>query len=941
MVIIKQNGTKIDLFNRHPICSVVKAEHRHSLLSENVINLSVESKIPLDFNIGDKIDHYEQTFTLNTAPRLKREQGFYNYDLTFESRQYLLRNKILFNLDKAGFQTSADFSLTSTLHDFLKVLLINVNSIYNNRWVLKEFPTNTEAKTLSFNNENCLAVLQKLCNEYNTEFEIKESQTTEEIFLNIKKIGQAINYSFQYGFGNGLYSLQRENINTNIITRLYAYGSNQNINKNYRGYSQRLRMPTSDFIQDNEKVASFGLTEAVKIFDDIKPTFKGVVSEVKAFDNNTNTQELVVSNMDFDLNEVDANGDTKWLLNGTSAKLHFNKGNLAGYDFDLSASGGYIHDKKTFKIKQWTDDRGQKYPDPATILKFAQGDEFTILNINLPQQYITNAENKLLNEARKEYEKISKNNAKYTLSIDPMFFKSRQLNTEVAFSVGDYISITDKELNINKTSRIISLSQNLLEKHEYNIDIADNYEVNFTLSVLQEIKDTQQIVKNQQIINIKQRQEDFQKLQELRSNIFDNEGYFDIHAIKPQSIDTNMLSVGARNQQFNLENVTLQPNIGGNPEKAIISEGKLVHLSIASSVREWNMRKLETSTLTANKPYYVYAKCGVNDNFGVWHITTERLKFDEVKGYYHFLCFLIYSEKDKKRTAEALYGSVFIHGGQITAGRIKSANGNTYFDLDNNEIGGTINFKDGLTTGKMIVGKNNQANAGLNGLGGDDDIFLWGGDSYENRHNAEVWMKRNGHFRLKTKSGLEFNSENGYIAGKYDNGKIAFKISMENGFPELGFYKKDGTKVYSLGEGGIYYVREIAESFQRVSLLRLPNKGFLTATYISSKSRKVNNSVEITSDVTAYIYNAGENPHSEANKYYNGYKSNQNKYNNIADGWYAEAGIINNWTRKNATTITISVRLIRVNGGKATQEELIEIDKAGIFISNNGGSDGV
>ena len=103
----------------------------------------------------------------------------------------------------------------------------------------------------------------------------------------------------------------------------------------------------------------------------------------------------------------------------------------------------------------------------------------------------------------------------------------------------------------------------------------------------------------------------------------------------------------------------------------------------------------------------------------------------------------------------------------------------------------------------------------------------------------------------------------------------------------------------------------------------------------------MNNSVEITSDVTAYIYNAGENPHSEANKYYNGYKSNQNKYDNIADGWYAEAGIINNWTRKNATTITISVRLIRLNGGKVAQEELIEIDKVGIFISNNGGLDGV
>ncbi|MCU7583683.1 IpaC/SipC family type III secretion system effector, partial [Riemerella anatipestifer] len=74
---------------------------------------------------------------------------------------------------------------------------------------------------------------------------------------------------------------------------------------------------------------------------------------------------------------------------------------------------------------------------------------------------------------------------------------------------------------------------------------------------------------------------------------------------------------------------------------------------------------------------------------------TEQIRFDSRSDYYYFLCYLLYTPKDGKREAEAMYGNVFMHGGQITAGRIKSLNGQTYFDLDNGEIAGTIKFKSG------------------------------------------------------------------------------------------------------------------------------------------------------------------------------------------------------------------------------------------------------
>jgi len=413
MIVIQRTGT-LNLNNRRPIRRVVSAQHKQVLLSEDVIDIKVESKSPLDFYIGDKIEYSGRFFYLNSMPKVVKEQGLYSYNLTFEGAQYLLRKKIYFNLDKTGFQTSADFPLTGEIDIFLKVLIDNINSVENGAWILGDYPKNTEGKTLTFSNENCLAVLQKICKEFDTEFEIKEDVNSGTKTLNIKKIGNTKDFVFEYGKGNGLYSINRDNVADDVVTRLYVYGSSDNIPSKYRDYSEKLRMPQSqgDYLQDDEKIRLFGMKEAVKVFEDIKPTFKGIVSGVGRFDEASKTQEIFVSNMDFDLMEKDQEGNTKYLIAGTPAKLHFNKGNLAGYDFELLTLTGYNHVTKCFKVKQFTDERGQKFPDNNTIFSFEVGDEFTITDIVMPEMYITRAEEKLLEAGKNEYAKLSQNNTK-------------------------------------------------------------------------------------------------------------------------------------------------------------------------------------------------------------------------------------------------------------------------------------------------------------------------------------------------------------------------------------------------------------------------------------------------------------------------------------------------------------------------------------------------
>ncbi|MDY3524958.1 hypothetical protein PG310_04560 [Riemerella anatipestifer] len=692
--IVVQGNKPLNLNNRKPLRSVTKAEHRQSLLSEDVINITVESKTPLALQVGNYIEYENRRYTLNSAPKVKKEQGYYTYDLVFEGVQYLLRDKVYFNLDAQGFQNTADFPLTGEINIFLTTLITNINSISDFTWVLGEYPQNTETKTLTFNNENCLAVLQKICQEYDTEFEIKQDLERKSYTLNIKKIGETLNQTFEYGKGNGLYSLSRENVNDSVVTRLYVFGSTNNIKSGYRDYSQRLRLPIShgkDYIQDDAKVKLFGLKEGVKIFDDIKPTFKGIVSGVINLENGS--QEIVVSNMDFDLNETDSNG-TKYLLNDTPAKLHVNKGNLAGYEFEILKNGGYNHATKTFRVKQFTDERGQKFPEAGSVFSFAVGDEVTLLDIALPEQYITNAENKLLEEGQKEYEKQSVNNLKYNLELDPLYLQQIGASTSIFFKIGDYIRVVDEPLKIDKTTRIVDITRDLLDKYDCKIGIADTYEISFVASLLTNIKDTKTVIKTQEQISRQNYLNGYRNLQELRESVFDVEGYFDPTHIKPESIEANMLSVGAKSQQFVLENISLNPNIEGNPARTFISGGKLVHFSLEDDIREWNLLPYSCNDLL-NQVYYVYAKCSRGNSMGVWHITTEKIKFDSRSDYYYFLCYLLYTPKDGKREAEAMYGNVFMHGGQITAGIIKSLNGQTYFDLDSGEIAGTIKFKSG------------------------------------------------------------------------------------------------------------------------------------------------------------------------------------------------------------------------------------------------------
>ena len=691
IIVRHPDGTTALLTSRARKSGVTKAEQSITLLGADTVAITVKSATPLTFHLGDQIDVYGKTYTLNQLPGIKKTGNRnFEYTLTFEGVQYELID-VQFLLPD---DTVLD-SFTGDLEDFLGILIGNLTRVYPGKWVLGVYPANTEYKTLTYTEKNCLEVLQDLCEQYSTEFEITQANGVRT--LNIKTAGVNFPYTFRYGRTGGLYELTRQNINSkNVVTRLYVYGGSSNLGDKYR-YT-RLCLPgkakNASYIEDAAAIAAYGLKENTKIFDDIRPERYGEVtaagSAYYAFKDAT---------MNFDLNEKDSAGNTKWLIDGATAKVKFTTGNLAGYEFDIHK---YDHATKEIQVVPFTDENGMKFPsETSAAFQFGVGDKYFFTDINLPDTYKTDAENKLLAEGNKAIAEYSQPQVQYGLSIDENFIRqfAGELTVVNLFAVGDYIPVEDEDIGVNKSVRITAFTRDLLREYKYNITLGDSVTKTTITRVIEDLQKIDNVIEINDLADPSKARRNWKASQEVLANVFDPEGHYYSEKIKPLSIETTMLATGARSQQFVLQNTRFEPNYEGNPNTVKVVGGTLVHYTIAETVKSWQLNTATFSNLVSGTVYYIYARCQKTGTAGNIVFDTVQRAVDGDPIYYYFLVGSLSSaitDTDGKRPARLIaltYGATTINGRFLTTGRIQSGDGQTYFDLDTGEIGGNIKFR--------------------------------------------------------------------------------------------------------------------------------------------------------------------------------------------------------------------------------------------------------
>lgn len=701
IIITKPNGSRVPMESRATATAITAAKQNWALNAEDTIAITVVSPFPQSYGIGDVITVFGRDYRLNRLPKVsKTGMQEYQYDLEFEGTQYdLMRVTYDVNINTTNnqLQDIQGDSLTGDLKRFMEVLISNANRVFPGKWALGVCPETDGDNTLTFSeSDNCLSVLQTLCSEdkFGVEFEIE--RVNGVYVINIKKtIGQTLPFVLEYGKGKGLYSISRENVSSsNIVTRLKVYGSTENITSKYR--ADRLCMygkdKASSYIEKADAVAKYGIFEGRKNFD-IKPTFTGKVSSVVDGD----VLSFIDTSFPFDINAKNASGETLYLISGVSAKVHFNSGNLAGYEFEVHA---YDHATHKFTLVKQTDDRGNVFPsETSPAFQISQNDTYKVLDIAYSRDIEEDAEKKLAEEGNKYYDQNSQPKVQYSVNVTKAFIESKLALSDGitnVFAPGDYLPIKDDEIGVDKSIRIKSFTRNVLDPYDYSLTISDTQKKgDITTRVISDLVDIDKVLTINNLKDPAQARANWRSSREVLNMVFDPEtgGYYK-DKITPESVDTMMLAVGAKSMQFGLINTVFEPNFNGNPNLFKWKGGVLTHYTIdPDKARSWVLTD-GTTALQQDVPYYIYAVCNRDNSAGTMSISTTQHKVEESPNVYYFLIGILGSiDTDTKVRAISLtYGFTTINGRFIKTGRIESADGTTYFDLDQSEIGGRIVF---------------------------------------------------------------------------------------------------------------------------------------------------------------------------------------------------------------------------------------------------------
>lgn len=436
-------------YNSSEIRAVVdpddNSQQERQIMSQDTVTINITVPVPIDFQIGDYATIFNAKYNINTLPEVRKvAKRDYEYRIILEGNvQDLGKTQYLF-LDANNDFTEGKFFLNGTAQDFLKLIVFNLKRVYpSSDWKIG-FVVDSGYKNLEFNGNNCLEVLSKLATEFETEWLIEGEK------INLYKKQTVSGLVLKYGQNEGLYSITRLNQdNSNIITRVYAFGSNRNIGSNYRNGAQRLRMADSLYL--DKFTEKYGVIEATQVFEDVYPRREGIVSSV------TSPFIFGDADIDFDVND--------YLLPGVTAKLTFNTGQLSGYTFTINT---FNNSTKKFTINVNTEE--QTIQVPSVDLLPAVGDKYVLTDILMPLEYVDAAEAELKNKAQEYLDQNSVPKLSYSIVCDPIWFK----RNSATLNIGQTVGLQDESLGIDREIRVIGHSRNLRRPYLYSVELADN-----------------------------------------------------------------------------------------------------------------------------------------------------------------------------------------------------------------------------------------------------------------------------------------------------------------------------------------------------------------------------------------------------------------------------------------------------------------------------------
>ncbi|WP_342328602.1 phage tail protein [Pedobacter sp. FW305-3-2-15-E-R2A2] len=622
-------------------------------MAEKQITCSVILPFVLPVQLGDYIVHKGERYKINTVPEYGKSESDHShkYNIVFESPVYSLHDKFLMH------EGTDDFSYHGTAADHLRLIVDNINQIEPG-WTLGTIEV-TDPMNLDYNNHSCRTALTAIAEKFKLEFFLVGQQVNM-----VKTLGADTGLVFEFGRGKGLYELNRKIADDkNVVTRVYAFGGSKNIDYTYRDKAKKLLFQEK-YLEAN--VDLYGIKEGKYENAEIFPSRTGMITAV--IDKTT----VVDTSIDFDINAH--------LQEGEKAKIVFKSGALANYEFEIWK---YDHSKKAIYFNVFKDTNDYTLPNELNFPEVNA--KYTLVNLKMPESYITAAESRLKADALAYLQENSVPRVAYGLKPDEKYIR----DNGIQLRVGDRITLVDLKLPINATLRIATLTYPLV--NEANIDVSISNFIPYTMQdrLVASAIDTKKEVKQVSRIQAEQARRNSINLYDLKDSVIDptTDKYY-AGKIATGSIESLYLAIGAKATNFNLSGVSFKPNYLGNPNTFTATAGELIHydLNVPGVGFTWEMDTFTASNLVAANKYYLYAKISKSVLVGSWELSTEVKSAESVPGYYILQAGVLFPVKDGRRDNALTNGMVFIVGDQITAGRIKSIDEKMFMDLTTGQL---------------------------------------------------------------------------------------------------------------------------------------------------------------------------------------------------------------------------------------------------------------
>ena len=691
-----------------------------AIMGDHTLTLYYSLPEHVEIPVGSYCEFQGEKFTLERPENFKmKHKRLFEYTVTLEAPEskakiWKFRNPVDGRLK---------FPLTAKPKEHLQMFVGNMNR-RDTGWTVGDCVDGVET-LIAYDHDFCIAALQKMASEFNTEYEFDGKRVS----LRKVEYNKSAPLPLSYGRGNGFKSgVGRSNTGDTLpIEILFVQGGTDNIDPSKYGSSE-LKLPKNQtlaydgehfeneagFVKANARnyiVDEAGLS--IRRYDkqlsslaedsldcsEIYPKRVGTISSVAVVDAGNNFYDFIDTSIPSSLNYEEC------LIEGETMTVIFQSGMLAGREFEVKYYHNAVKGKaaRRFEIVPAELD-GQTMPN-ATFAPKA-GDKYAVFKCMLPDAYICDNDTKtgaswdMFRAAVKYLFDNEELKFTFTGELDGIWAKKDWLNIGGRIKLGGYILFSDEQFQKDGVLvRITGIKDYINKPHSPVIELSNTTVSGGVSSTINDLKSENVIVESLHRDSIQFTKRRFRDAKETISMLEDALLDNFTNSINPIAVQTMSMLVGDESLQFRFVNSKTNPvqvahsityDTTGKQLKA--AAGIIQHMTLgississahkADEYKYWNMEAYTSARLEdGTKKYYLYAKVSRTAQTGTFILSETAIKMEAASGFYHLLVGVLNSEYDGERSFVTLYGYTEVLPGRVTTDRVVSGNGNSFFDF--------------------------------------------------------------------------------------------------------------------------------------------------------------------------------------------------------------------------------------------------------------------